>query len=505
MTETLLTLTVDGKTLQVPEGTALVQALLDHALTVPHDCYHPHLSVSGSCRLCLVEIEGEEALQTSCQRIVEEGMVVYTESERVRQEVQGVLELTLLNHPLDCPICEQSGECSLQDAVASTGLGNSRSTIPRHVNSRGQEIGPNLRLNADRCTLCTRCVRFSREISQTHELAILHRGVNAEITAVTPVDHPYAGNLVDLCPVGALTTKEFRFQGPAWQLKHTASVCPGCARGCNVQLESWRDRLVRIRPRSNPAVNQSWMCDHGRTLHHLRSNTTSSQRLTAPMLRKEGALKPVDWLEAVDTLLAWLKEAGEMTVGQMSALMSVEDAAMLAALLTQLNAPKAALPPTSKEVWKEDWLRCEDRTPNRAGVLPFCDELDLTGLLPRAQLLLQFCEWDSWPDARATNLKRMVYFGTHDNEALAHADLVLPIAHWTEREGSVVNTDGHLQHFEAAVHAPFNIPPLWKILSEFVYSLEGPLFADRAFVLNSALKQYPQLSSRHDKTEEEQR
>ncbi|HTL48707.1 MAG TPA: 2Fe-2S iron-sulfur cluster-binding protein, partial [Verrucomicrobiae bacterium] len=267
-------LTIDGKEIEVPAGTRLIEAAKKCGIDVPFYCYHPGLSVSGNCRMCLVEVEKTPKLQIACHIQAADGMVVKTQTEQVLKTRQHVLEFLLLNHPVDCPVCDQAGECWLQDYYMKHGLYNSRLGEDKVKKPKAVPLGPTVMLDAERCILCSRCIRFCDEVSKTSELGFIQRGDHTEI-AVAPgkeLDNKYSGNTVDICPVGALTDRDFRFKIRVWYLKEEDSICNGCSRGCNIQVHYNLDRpqhgkgerVKRLKPRFNERVNKWWMCDEGR-------------------------------------------------------------------------------------------------------------------------------------------------------------------------------------------------------------------------------------------------
>ena len=267
-------ITIDGKEIAVAEGTTVIQAAEKLGIFVPRYCYHPGLSIAGNCRICLVDVEKTPKLQIACNTPVTEGMVVHTTNEKVEEGRKSVLEFLLINHPLDCPVCDQSGECDLQNFYMNYGLYDSRFQEEKQKKQKAVPIGPTVMLDAERCILCSRCVRFTDEISKTGEMGIFNRGDEAEIGLYPGkvLDNKYSGNVVDICPVGALTDRDFRFKCRVWYLSTSPSVCNGCSQGCNTELHYVTDRphlaggarVMRVKPRYNSQVNQWWMCDEGR-------------------------------------------------------------------------------------------------------------------------------------------------------------------------------------------------------------------------------------------------
>jgi NADH-quinone oxidoreductase subunit G len=255
--------TIDGNELEVAEGRTILQALDDagllmNGIDIPHYCWHPKLPIDGSCRLCQVEVEGVPKLQIACDTPVRDGMVVHTQNERVKQAREGVMELLLVNHPLDCPICDQAGECKLQDYTYDYGVKASRSKEPRRALKKNVDLGPTIVFDQERCILCRRCVRFCREIPKTGELAIFNRGDHSVIETFPgmPLDNPYSMNVADICPVGALTTKDFRFKIRVWFLEEVPGICTGCSNGCNIHLGVANNKVYRYVPRRNDCATR---------------------------------------------------------------------------------------------------------------------------------------------------------------------------------------------------------------------------------------------------------
>ncbi len=265
---------INGQGLEVREGTSIIEAFKTLGQDIAHYCWHPGLSVAGVCRLCMVDIEGRPKLEIACNTEVTEGMKISNQSERVRKAVRWGLEFHLINHPLDCPICDQAGECELQEQYMRFGQ-YSPNMAERKVRKRKViDLGPKIVLDSERCILCSRCVRFTDEVSRTGELGIFHRGDRSEIGVFKdkPLNNNYAFNTVDICPVGALTSKDFRFQQRVWYLKTAKSICSGCSTGCNIEVDHNEEGIFRVRPRYNEDVNGHWICDEGRMMYAL-SNT----------------------------------------------------------------------------------------------------------------------------------------------------------------------------------------------------------------------------------------
>ena len=279
MSEKIVKCQINGMEVEVSKGTTVIQAFQKLRKDIAHYCWHPGLSVAGVCRLCMVEIEGMSKLQIACNTEVQEGMVITNQSDQVKEAVRWGLEFHLINHPLDCPICDQAGECSLQDQYMKFGSYQPAMAEPKVKKRKVVDLGSKIVLDTERCILCSRCVRFTEEVTKTHELGIFNRGDRSEIGVFQdkPLENDYALNTVDICPVGALTSKNFRFQQRVWYLKTANSVCAGCSTGCNIYVDYNEEGPWRVRPRYNEKVNGHWMCDEGRGIYRnvLRKNRLS--------------------------------------------------------------------------------------------------------------------------------------------------------------------------------------------------------------------------------------
>ncbi|MFI5315754.1 MAG: 2Fe-2S iron-sulfur cluster-binding protein, partial [Myxococcota bacterium] len=336
-------ITIDGREFEVADGRTILQAiddlgLLMNGVEIPHYCWHPKLSIDGSCRLCQVEIEGMPKLQIACNTPVAEGMKVITTSERVAKARRGVMELLLINHPLDCPICDQAGECKLQDYAFDYGVAGARTREPRRPAKKSVDLGPTIVFDQERCILCRRCVRFCREVPKTGELGVFNRGDESllETFPGTPLDNAYSMNVADLCPVGALTTRDFRFKIRVWFTDDVDSVCNQCSRGCNISASRSNNKIYRFVPRRNDAVNDTWMCDHGRMSYKLNAQG----RLTHA--RADG--KPVSAVEAAaraGELVRAARAAGGRIVGVASPLAANEELVAFRDFLAEIGAGTA--------------------------------------------------------------------------------------------------------------------------------------------------------------------
>lgn len=300
----VVTLTIDGRQVTVPKGTVVWKAAQQLGIEIPIYCYHPKMPPLGACRMCFVEIEKvPKPPQTACTTECTEGMVVHTDTELVTKARQGTLEFLLINHPLDCPICDKGGECDLQDFTLRYGPGASRFDLKKRHFQKPVPVSDNILLDRERCIACQRCVRFTQEIAQEPGLIMEERGyrIMVGVDPQAPFDSVFSGNTVEMCPVGALTAKNYRFMTRPWELRRTPSVCPGCAVGCNVRVDVRMDRILRLMSRTNDDIDDGWLCDRGRWGY---GAVNDQGRLRTPLVRKHGKLEPVTWDEALDAVAA---------------------------------------------------------------------------------------------------------------------------------------------------------------------------------------------------------
>lgn len=294
----MVTLKIDDKEATVAAGTTIIEAAKTIGIEIPHFCYHPKLSLSGSCRMCLVEIDGMPKLVTSCTTPVSDNMVVRTRSEKVKKAQEDILALLLINHPLDCPVCDKGGECPLQDYTYKYGPGKSEFYDKKWHFEKPVNLSPLIVLDRERCILCTRCVRFQDEVAEHTELVVVERGYGAyiETTKDEGFTSDFSGNTIELCPVGALTSRQYRFKARPWGIKRGPSICPHCGCGCNIHIDVRENKVVRLLARENPPVDNGWLCDRGRFGYLF---TSRPDRLKTPMIRKNNELVPCTWDEAI--------------------------------------------------------------------------------------------------------------------------------------------------------------------------------------------------------------
>ena len=480
----MATFSLNGKQVEAPDGMNLVEAAKLHGVEIPHYCYHPGLSVAGNCRMCLCEVEGARGPQIACGQTVRDGLVVRTDTPAVEKMRKGVQEFLLLNHPIDCPICDQAGECRLQDYYMEYGKYDNRSDVTKTQKQKAVDIGPMVVLDQERCILCTRCVRFCDEVSNSHELIVSGRGDTSVIETFPgmTLDNKYAGNVVDVCPVGALTSKDFRFKMRVWFMKSVKSVCTGCSRGCNVFLD-FKDAIAyRYRPRHNPWVNAYWMSDEGR-LSYKRLN---EGRLDHARVR--GVETPVaEAIKQVSGLLSGNRPAGAyLVIGSPHS--SVEDNFALKALAERAlgGAPAFGWDGTPGG-YADDFLLRADKSPNRTGVKWLGFDPDRQRLLDTLQsgdvqvLILMNNDLAADDPAFAEALRKVanvVYLTTHDDETAKLATYVLPVATHAEKYGTFINFQGRLQRFYQGYEAPGNAIAEWELLARLGHQAAGGAWQD---------------------------
>lgn len=485
--EDLLTVTVDGVTVRVPKGSTIFQAAERAGYTPPHFCYHRDLSVPANCRMCLCEVEGQGKLQPSCTVSAGDGMVVRFDSEKVIQAIQGVMEFEFKNHPLDCPVCDQVGECYLQKYYLEVGK-YVPEPIERVRKDKVKDLGP-ITLDAERCVLCSRCVRFGEEIAGTGDFVIANRSDHAEIMTFDdrPIDTPYALNYTDVCPVGALTSNDFRFRKRVYYTSSHRSICPECSTGCNIYVDQAEDTIYRYRPRYNDDVNDSWMCDPGRLSYERQART--SDRLVEPLARGDGH-QPIAWDEALERAAEALGRLEGAVAAIAHPRMSNEDLWELKALVEAAGG--GAVDFRVDDAWtKVDELTDgilirADPNPNTRGaleILGLAEEASgVDAILSRAAAGavrgLIVCGWsaDDLGEAGRKALAEAdwtLWLGARRDDVPADADLALPTAVHTERDGTFTNWASRVQRFEPAVTAHEESRPAWRVLADLRARLTG--------------------------------
>ncbi|HEX4046321.1 MAG TPA: 2Fe-2S iron-sulfur cluster-binding protein [Elusimicrobiota bacterium] len=488
---------LNGKELETDEGRLVIDAAKDAGVEIPHYCYHPALGNPGNCRMCVVEVAGAPKPQVSCRLGAREGMDVKSDSDAAKRAQASALELHLVNHPLDCPVCDQSGECGLQDYYMKIGRYQSQVREDKQHKGKRIEAGPHVMLDQERCILCTRCTRFVDDVTKTHELGIFGRGheERIEVTPGMTLDNAYSGNVVDICPVGALTDRDFRYKVRVWYLDKTDSVCPGCARGCNISVHTntirpWHTdgkRVARLKPRFNPEVNGHWICDDGR----YGFANLDADRL-GRVLRLSPQKQDVSWETAAGEIASRLREGiakkgadGLAIVA--SGMLSNEDWTGLKALFVEeLGASRFYFSAEPDQLGEEDeLLRRKEKVPNLMGAQAHglksgsFDELakDLEAGKIWGLYVVERDLTKVWGEARAKSLLSKcglaVFQGPNKGGT---GDLVhyrLPATAYVEEEGHFTNFQGKVQPYMKALDAIGEARPDWAIFDLVHKALSG--------------------------------
>ena len=494
-------LSIDGREVNAAEGTMIIQAAEELGIFIPRYCYHPGLSIAGNCRICLVEVEKFPKLQIACNTFVSEGMVVHTKSEKAEDGRRAVLEFLLANHPLDCPVCDQSGECDLQNFYMNFGLYDPRFREHKVKKQKAVELGPHVMLDQERCILCSRCVRFTDEITKTGEFGIFNRGDRAELGLYPGdvLDNPYSANVVDICPVGALTESDFRFKARVWYLSSAPTVCNGCSQGCNVDMHYVLDRpylndgarVVRIKPRYNPDVNQWWLCDEGRygfgwvdrgRLINVRGPSANGRNgADATWEQALGAISTALGGPVAEAQEGGLNGTGKKIGVIASAQLTNEELFLIreifrGALGAQVST---SVPETSGS--SDDFLIKADKNPNTLGAtllgLAGSDAPDARQIVDEALAGNLDVLWVAGHDLvelfGEENVRKLrekvdlfVFSGTNENATAPLAHWVLPSAAYVEKDGTFVNCHGRLQRIGRAFPPVGDSREDWRILLE---------------------------------------
>jgi NADH-quinone oxidoreductase subunit G len=490
-----VTVTINGKKIEARDGALLIDVCAENGIDIPHFCYHPGLGPDGNCRMCQVDFVTERGskLGISCKSVVTDGMVVETHSDAAKRARASVEEMLLLNHPLDCPICDKAGECTLQNYYMQHDLQPGRQDFTRFKKGKAMDIGPTLILDQERCVLCDRCVRFLRDVAGDEQLYIAGRGHEAFITTFPGQDvtSPYSLNTVDLCPVGALTSKDFRFDSATWFLKNTNSVCTTCARGCSIQVQSKNDQIYRIRPRHNADVNGYWACDEGR----LNYKFVNADRIHTPLVRRGTETYDCSLQEALAEMrtLVGFEPAGPVSappsrnvVVLMSAACTLEEMFVFGRLAKEHLAAALFVARHVPDGADDALLRRADRHANAKGAeLLGLRVLDLqrTGAPDAgvvvdamgAEAVLVAVGFNTHVspalDSILARAKRVVAVSGCVTALTRRADLVLPGLTFAEKEGLVVNFEGHVQRLRPAIDPRGETD--WRVADAMVASLSG--------------------------------
>ena len=469
----LVNLTIEGRPVTVPEGTSIIEAAKTAGVLIPHYCYHPGLPAPAVCRMCLVEVEKAPKLAPACVTAAAEGQVVHVHSDKARDARTGVLEFLLINHPLDCPICDQAGECELQDYVYMEGRAEGRLREPKRFNPV-EDFGGDVLYVPNRCILCTRCVRFMDDVAQNPVLNVSERGDRAVIGKFEGEDltHPWSGNVVDLCPVGALLSKDFLNKARAWELDRTPSVCPNCTQGCNAILETRDNVVVRMRPRPNAQVNQYYLCDYGR-LNYRWMN--AANRPEAPLVRQGGRLIASDWDPALSTVAELLR--GRRAFAWVSPMLSNETLFMLSQLAESTGgdgAFRVELGPEAPLAGVPDLALRAERAANVRGAetLGFTKtDTPLSGVRDGDVLIVAGEDADALDDATLARVSAVVVLATIMPRRVDMAAVILPLTNVAEEEGTFTNLRGRVQRYLQA-KAPYGMArPGWWAVSDLLAAM----------------------------------
>ncbi len=485
-------ISIDGKPYTVKDGITLIQAIDEANIPLPRYCYHPGLSIAGNCRICQVEVGKIPRTVIACNTLVAEGMVISTQSQKAKESQQVVLEFLLANHPLDCPVCDQAGECKLQDYYMEYGLYDPKFNEQKvKKTKKAFSIGPTIMLDQERCILCSRCVRFTDEVTKTHEFGIFNRGDHAQVD-VAPgmqLDNKYSGNVADICPVGALTDKDFRFKLRVWYLGREESVCPGCSRGCNTTVEYEKsrpyrlkdERVMRLKPRENLNVNKWWMCDEGRYAY----KAIDQGRILN--LSPEST-----WAKAIEKTVTYIKEAKAKTSWALlaSGQYTNEELYLIKKIFKdKLGWSQIAFYSSKQEGYEDNFLIKKDKNPNTTGaghifgMTPAQAELTpiiekaksggLEGLFIFGHDIERIFGAETLKEVRK-KVKTLIYEGAHENSTSRAADIVLPAAVYAEKEGTFTNFEGRVQRLKKVLEPLGASRPTWTTLAELGRALGMP-------------------------------
>jgi NADH-quinone oxidoreductase subunit G len=480
-------ITIDGRIIEAAAGKTIIEAALDNGITIPHFCWHPALSVAGNCRMCLVNVGSQKKdtdgslmyaddgspivnwmpkMQIACATPIMDGMIVDTTSPKTESAQNAVMEFLLINHPLDCPICDEAGQCKLQEYAFLHSKGKSRFAEEKTHKEKRVELGPQVMFDGERCISCSRCIRFADEVAKQPVLSFVQRGDKVTIRTFpgTTFDSNYSMNVIDICPVGALTSIDFRFKARVWEMSFTDSVCPGCARGCNVKLGVMNNELLRTEPRTNNHVNTFWMCDHGRLA---MPGLANNDRLSGPKVRRNGMLVDASWDEAIGAAaeaLKGLKGSQIAVIG--SAHASNEDNYVLARLAHDvLKTGNVDYIKHNDHTFGDDFLRVHDVSPNAigahsVGIAPKNDGHGVDALADRMKRgdikALIVLEEDLGAAGAAlaegaASVDTLIVIASHDSVTAKQANVLLPSATWAESDGTFTNTLHRVQRFRPAL------------------------------------------------------
>jgi NADH-quinone oxidoreductase subunit G len=494
-------LSIDGQMYEAEKGRTIIQVADEVGVQIPRYCYHPDIGIEGSCRMCLVEVKGAPKLMPACATPVADNMEVRTSTDRVQQAVRYAMEFLLLHHPIDCPVCDQSGECWLQDYYMAHAGHDSRYPLGQKTRrKKAFNLGPMVKLDQERCILCTRCVRFTRNVTKTNEVQVFNRGHNSEIGVFEdkPLDNPYSMNVVDVCPVGALTSADFRFKVRVWFLKGTNSVCAGCSTGCNLRIDhsaravgggipgytASDGKIYRTVGRRNVEVNKSWLCDEGRLCFHTLDRWPRLREARAGGKQQDAA----DLLLQIHrTFESMRSQYGDAAVAGLGSAMNTNEALFLLKKYFKGRVDfRLGREVELHQQQQDDLLRRLDKHANTRGALDIGLNSELNGLrgarelAERKQIRGMWIAFhpqlvgDDAPEIQ-DELKRLiaalefsVVSATHDLDWARGASTLLPMAAWTEERGTYTNYAGRVQITNRAAAPPGEALPLHVYIRELL-------------------------------------
>jgi NADH-quinone oxidoreductase subunit G len=471
----IVDITINGAQMQAAKGSLLIDKLLDENIHIPHFCYHQALGKDGNCRMCMVEIEGQKRPQIACDTPVKAGMIVRTQGENIEKVRRDILELELINHPIDCPTCDQAGECKLQDYYMESGFYESRVNTDTKVHARKRvDLGSNVMLDQERCVLCTRCVRFCSQITKTNELGVISRADHSVIGTFPgkPLDNPYAMNVIDICPVGALTNKDFRFKQRVWFLETFDAICNGCSKGCSIYVDHRKekykdDQIFRFRPRVNKNVNGHFICDEGRLSYANEANN-----------RFETSLVNKNETNVDNTITSMFKEltTNKNILFVLSANLSIEEMQNVKNLAAKLNLDVSGYSPnTFDESFADDYLKTNDRTANRAAFKElqineskeyFDEKLNKASLV----IIVENSYFEN--NADLLENKKVISLFSHHCMTIASSNIAIPVASFYEKSGTYININGIKQKVISKMNKNYPMQSITTVIEHLKSMIE---------------------------------
>ncbi|HRS01838.1 MAG TPA: 2Fe-2S iron-sulfur cluster-binding protein [Bacteroidota bacterium] len=476
---------IDGTIITTEPNKTIIQAAFENNIYIPHFCWHPELSIAGNCRMCLVEtgmpkklpdgsiqldennnpvIQWMPKLQIACDTIISDGMYIRTQGSKTIEAQEAVMEFLLINHPLDCPICDEAGECKLQEYAYKYSEGESRFVEEKNHKPKHVEWGPNVIYDGERCISCSRCIRYAREIAKQDVLTFINRGDRVQIQLFddTKFDNPYSMNVIELCPVGALTSLDFRFKSRVWEMSFNDSICPGCARGCNMKIGVRNNQILRLQPRTNMHVNRYWMCDAGRLTQYPFVN---EGRISNSFILQNNTQIEISSEEAkhqVIEKLSHYKPNEIMIFG--SAYSTVEDNYILQKFANQvLKTNNLKYLPHIDDNFGDNYLRVKDRTPNAKGCeevgIEAADENFINTLISNIKnkhikaILIMNDNLNGYEQLLDTlkDIECLIVLASNHNKLTAIANIIIAYSTYAEVEGTFINFEGRVQHFKPAI------------------------------------------------------